>query len=82
MSDGPGAAGAGATGSEVVQRGRGSLARRIAQVVLGLALAAALLVWGLPFFAKTSWSDVFEVLGSISATTAAGLLLLVLVGLY
>ncbi|HET8983487.1 MAG TPA: lysylphosphatidylglycerol synthase transmembrane domain-containing protein, partial [Pedococcus sp.] len=78
----PGAAGAGATGSEVVQRRRGSRARRIAQMVLGLALAAALLVWGLPFFAKTSWADVFEVLGSISGTTAAGLLLLVLVGLY
>lgn len=51
-------------------------------MVLGLALAATLLVWGLPFFAKTSWADVFEVLGSISGTTAAGLLLLVLVGLY
>ncbi len=81
-SDGPGAAGAGATGSEGVPRRRGLRARRIAQMVLGLALAAALLVWGLPFFAKTSWSDVFQVLGSISATTAAGLLLLVLVGLY
>jgi uncharacterized membrane protein YbhN (UPF0104 family) len=54
----------------------------VAQVVLGLGLAASLLVWGLPYFAKTSWAEVFAVLGSIPIPTAAGLLLLVVAGLY
>jgi uncharacterized membrane protein YbhN (UPF0104 family) len=54
----------------------------VARVVLGLGLAASLLVWGLPYFAKTSWSEVFTVLGSVPMATAAGLLLLVVVGLW
>src|SRR5688572_1141926 len=64
------------------QHPRRSLARQVAQVVLGLGLAVSLLVWGLPYFAKTSWADVFEVLGSIPLPTAAGLLFLVVAGLY
>jgi uncharacterized membrane protein YbhN (UPF0104 family) len=61
---------------------RGTRPRRVAQIVVGLGLAAALLVWGLPHFAKTSWADVFEVLSSVPLATAAGLLGLVLAGLY
>ena len=30
--------------------------------LVGLGLAVALVVWGLPHFAKTSWHEVFEVL--------------------
>jgi uncharacterized membrane protein YbhN (UPF0104 family) len=66
----------------VVPRRRPPRLRRAAQVGVGLALAAGLLIWGLPHFAKTSWSEVFEVLASVPFTTAAGLLGLVLVGLY
>ena len=65
-----------------VPRRRPPRLRRAAQVGVGLALAAGLLIWGLPHFAKTSWSEVFEVLASVPFTTAAGLLSLVLVGLY
>jgi putative heme transporter len=59
-----------------------SRVRQVAQVAVGLGLAAVLLVWGLPYFAKTSWSDVFAVLRSVPLTTAAGLLSLVVVGLW
>jgi len=40
-------------------------ARRGVQVVVGLGFAVVLLVWGLPHFAKTSWSAVFAVLSSV-----------------
>lgn len=56
--------------------------RRRAQVVLGLALAAALLIWGLPFFAKTTWRDVFSVLGGIPLGTVVVLQCLMLLGLW
>lgn len=56
--------------------------RRVVQAVLGLGLAVVLLVWGLPYFARTSWAEVFAVLGSVPLSTAGSLLLLVLAGLY
>jgi putative heme transporter len=65
----------------VSQRSR-ARSRQAAQVVLGLGLAVALLVWGLPYFAKTSWADVLTVLGSVSPATAAGLLALTVLGLW
>lgn len=49
---------------------------------LGLVLAVILLVWGLPYFAKTSWDEIFEVLGTIPVWHAVGYQLLMLVGLY
>lgn len=55
---------------------------QVGQVVLGLGLAVGLLVWGLPYFAKTTWAEVFTVLGSIPPATAGGLLLLLLLGLW
>ena len=86
MSDGAATGDGAATSDEAVAVGRRrparSRARQLVQIVLGLGLAVSLLVWGLPYFAKTSWADVFEVLGGIPATTAAGLLLLVVAGLY
>lgn len=65
-------------------RRRGALpgARRTVQVVLGLGLAVALLVWGLPYFARTSWGEVLAVLGSVPLSTALALGGLVLLGLY
>lgn len=59
-----------------------SRVRQGLQIAVGLGLAAALLIWGLPYFAKTSWHDVFQVLRSVPFATAAGLLLLVAVGLW
>ncbi|MFC8502877.1 YbhN family protein [Pedococcus sp. NPDC057267] len=56
--------------------------RRVVQAVLGLGLAAALLIWGLPYFGKTSWSHVWEVLTRVHWTTAVLLLGGVVVGLY
>lgn len=55
---------------------------RVLQVALGLGLAAAMLGWGLPYFAKTSWSEVFDVLGTVPLWKAGLFLGLVLAGLY
>lgn len=56
--------------------------RRGLQIVLGLGLAVFLLAWGLPHFAKTSWSEVWEVLRSVPAPSAFGFFLLMLGGLW
>lgn len=61
---------------------RTSRIRRAVEVVLGLGLAAALLVWGLPYFAKTSWSEVWQVLRDVPPLTGVLLLGGVVVGLY
>lgn len=52
------------------------------QAVVGLGLAAVLLVWGLPHFAKTSWGEMWQVLTRVPGTTALLLLGGVVVGLY
>jgi uncharacterized membrane protein YbhN (UPF0104 family) len=54
----------------------------VLQACLGLGLAAALLTWGLPYFAKTSWADVWRVLTQVPPHTALLLLGGVVVGLY
>ncbi|HCE60460.1 flippase-like domain-containing protein [Janibacter terrae] len=55
---------------------------RGAQVVLGLGLAVVMLWWGLPHFAKTSWSEVLAVLDTVPLWRAALFVALVLSGLY
>jgi uncharacterized membrane protein YbhN (UPF0104 family) len=50
--------------------------------VVGLGLAAFLLVWGLPHVAHTQWSDVWQVLTRVPPHTAVLLLGGVVVGLY
>ena len=55
---------------------------RVLQVVLGLGLAVGLLGWALPYFAHTTWGDVWAVLRGIPATTAFGLFLLMVLGLW
>lgn len=55
---------------------------RTLQVVLGLGLAAVLLWWGLPYFAKTSWSEVIDVLRTVPAWKAVLFTALVVSGLY
>lgn len=52
------------------------------QICLGLGLAIAMLGWGLPYFAKTSWAEVFDVLGTVPVWKAALFLGLVVAGLY
>src|SRR6478736_1801853 len=55
---------------------------RLLQVVGGLGLAVFLLGWALPYFAHTTWADVWAVLQGIPATTAFGLFLLMVLGLW
>ncbi|CAM3967269.1 lysylphosphatidylglycerol synthase transmembrane domain-containing protein [Janibacter anophelis] len=52
------------------------------QICLGLGLAIAMLGWGLPYFAKTSWAEVFDVLGTVPVWKAALFMALVVAGLY
>lgn len=54
---------------------------QVIRAVIGLALAIALLGWGFPRFAKTTWSEVMHDVLSVSAWNALGFLGLVLVGL-
>lgn len=57
-------------------------ARKVLQAVIGLGLAAALLIWGLPYFAKTSWTDIWAVIATIPFTHAIGFQLIMLLGLW
>lgn len=64
------------------ERRRASPVVRGLQVVLGLGLAVALLWWGLPYFAQTSWSEVADVLGTVPPWKAVLFTALVVSGLY
>ena len=55
---------------------------RALQIVLGLGLTVGLLGWALPYFAHTTWGAVWDVLRTIPWTTALGLLLLMVSGLW
>lgn len=55
---------------------------RALQIVVGLGLAIGMLWWGLPYFAKTSWAEVFEVLGTVPWWKAIVFTALVVCGLY
>lgn len=56
--------------------------RRVAEIVVGFGLTAFLLGWGLPHFAKTSWTAVWAIVARLSPGQAGLYLLLVLVGLW
>jgi len=56
--------------------------RQVVQLVIGLGLAAVLLIWGLPYFAKTSWADIWEVIRTIPPIHALGYQALMLLGLW
>ena len=56
--------------------------RHVVQVVIGLGLAAVLLIWGLPHFAKTTWSAIWGVIGEVPISSAIGFQVLMLVGLW
>jgi len=55
--------------------------KQVLRAVVGLALAVALLGWGFPRFAKTTWSEVFAHLQAVSWWEATTFLGLVVVGL-
>jgi uncharacterized membrane protein YbhN (UPF0104 family) len=56
--------------------------RKVLQTVIGLGLAAAMLIWGLPYFAKTSWSDIWTVIRTIPLGHALAFQALMLIGLW
>ena len=55
---------------------------QLLQAAAGLGLSAALLIWGLPRFAQTSWHEVWAVLTTITVGNALIFLGLVLLGLW
>ena len=56
--------------------------RQLLQFAVGVVLAAVLLVWGLPHFAQTTWSDIWAVIRSIPPAHALFFQLLMLAGLW
>ena len=56
--------------------------KQVLQAVIGLALAAALLIWGLPYFAKTSWAEIWAEIRRVPASHALAFQLLMLLGLW
>lgn len=59
-----------------------SRTRQVLQVVIGLALAAVLLIWGLPHFAQTSWVEIWQVIRTIPPSHALVFQALMLLGLW
>jgi uncharacterized protein (TIRG00374 family) len=56
--------------------------KQLLQFGLGLALAAVLLIWGLPHFAKTTWGEIWQVIRTIPITHAIFFQFLMLLGLW
>ena len=59
-----------------------SRTKQVLQTVVGLGLAAAMLIWGLPYFAKTSWADIWSVIRTIPLSHALAFQALMLIGLW
>ena len=56
--------------------------KQVIQAVVGLGLAAALLIWGLPYFAKTSWPEIWAQMRSVPLSHIIGFQVLMLAGLW
>jgi uncharacterized membrane protein YbhN (UPF0104 family) len=56
--------------------------KQVVQATAGIGLATGLIVWGLPHFAKTTWSAVFHVVQGIPWWQAVGFQALMLLGLW
>lgn len=56
--------------------------RKVVEAVAGMAIAASLLVWGLPHFAGTSWARIFSTLDQVGPGTAVELFALMVGGLW
>ena len=61
---------------------RRSHPRTVVQAVVGLGLAAFLLVWGLPHFGHTTWGAVWHILRQVPPATDLVMVVGVMVGLY
>lgn len=71
------------TGSDaVVHRMWRPSPKQIVQAIMGMALAGALVVWGLPKIAKTTWEAVFETLGQVGFGSVMLLFGLMCLGLW
>jgi len=57
-------------------------ARQVIEGLLGLSLAVALLVWGLPFFVGITWAEVLDKLRQVGPSTALQLLAVMISGLW
>lgn len=57
-------------------------ARQALQAVIGLGLAAILLIWGLPYIAKTSWAETWVEIRKVPASHALAFQGLMLLGLW
>lgn len=68
--------------ADVTEATRRSPVGRLVRIALGLGLAAALLWWGLPFFAQTTWGEVGDVLATVPPWKALLFTGFVLAGLY
>lgn len=51
-------------------------------MVLGFALCAVLLIWGLPRFGRTTWGEVWHILSDVRPLHALSFVVLVLLGLW
>lgn len=60
----------------------GGRVRQGLRFLLGLGFAVALLGWGLPYFADTTWAEVWAVIRTVPLERAAGMQVLMLAGLY
>ena len=56
--------------------------KQVLQAAVGLGLAAVLLVWGLPFFAKTSWTEIWAHVRAVPLSHVIGFQVLMLAGLW
>jgi uncharacterized membrane protein YbhN (UPF0104 family) len=56
--------------------------KQVVQFVIGLGLAIALLGWGLPYFAKSSWSEIWQSMRVVPLWHVIGYQALMLLGLY
>jgi hypothetical protein len=57
-----------------------SRTKQVLQTVVGLGLAAAMLIWDLPYFAKTYWADIWSVIRTIPLSNALVFQALMLIG--
>jgi len=64
------------------RRGVRITGRQVMQMLAGFALCSVLLVWGLPRFGKTTWAQVWDILGQVTLWQGLGFLALVLLGLW
>lgn len=60
----------------------GPTPRQLVQGLLGLALAGALIYWGLPWIGSTTWTEILDALDQVGAGTAIALTVLLVLGLW